>query len=209
MELIRDLDIYAKEEGKRRARWGLYLCPLCNTEFEARTSNVKKDNTTTCGCFRYSNTTDIAKHRLYKTWAGMVHRCYNPKAPSFKWYGARGISVCEEWRACIDNFIQDMFPSFEEGLSLDRVDNSLGYSKYNCRWADRATQGSNTTKLRSNNTSGYRGVSFSKGKNKFVAVITVRGKSNNLGCFTDPKEAAEAYDQYVIDNNLEHTKNFS
>jgi hypothetical protein len=64
----------------------------------------------------------------------MLLRCRDPKHISYKRYGARGIDVCQRWET-FENFIADMGPTFEPGLSLDRIDNDKGYSKSNCRWA--------------------------------------------------------------------------
>jgi hypothetical protein len=63
----------------------------------------------------------------------MMDRCNNPNSDDYKDYGGRGISVCERWRDFI-NFFEDMGER-PKGLSLDRIDNSKGYSKDNCRYA--------------------------------------------------------------------------
>ena len=61
--------------------------------------------------------------------------------------------------------------------------------------------------MQKNNTSGYRGVYFNKLTNKWQTCIVINGKHNYIGSFADIIEAANAYDKYVIDNNLEHTIN--
>jgi len=109
----------------------------------------------------------------------------------------------------LQNFINDMYPSFQEGLSLDRIDNNKGYSLDNCRWTNKTIQARNTCKIQKNNTSGYRGVYLYKRTGKYVVRIRVNYTRINLGAFTTAIEAAKAYDKYVIDNNLEHTKNFN
>lgn len=149
----------------------------------------------------------LSKHRLYRTWTSMMTRCYNMNRDEYKYYGGRGISVSERWHNVV-NFIEDMFPSFEEGLTLDRIDVHGNYEIENCRWVDRNTQTQNTRKIMSTNTSGYRGVNYDKDKGKWRAQISINNKKKYLGYFTTPEEGARAYDQYIIDNNLAHTKNF-
>jgi hypothetical protein len=72
----------------------------------------------------------------------MKHRCSNSNAKQYFDYGGRGILVCEEWQR-FDNFLRDMGDA-PEGLSLERTDNSKGYSKDNCRWATRGEQQRNS-----------------------------------------------------------------
>lgn len=84
----------------------------------------------------------LRKHRLYQTWKHMIDRCYRPEAHNYEWYGGRGIVVCERWMT-VNNFIEDMQSSYEEGLLLDRIDNNLGYSKDNCKWATYTEQSRN------------------------------------------------------------------
>jgi hypothetical protein len=71
----------------------------------------------------------------------MRQRCYNPKAPNFHLYGARGIRSCARWER-FDLFHADMGDR-PEGMTLDRIENSEGYYKENCRWADGRTQHNN------------------------------------------------------------------
>ncbi len=79
--------------------------------------------------------------RTYEAWSGMIARCTNPrKARAADWIG-RGISFCDHWRD-FSAFLADMGEK-PDGLSLDRIDNSKGYSPENCRWADTKTQNRN------------------------------------------------------------------
>lgn len=151
---------------------------------------------------------NLRYHRLYNVWQCMRARCCNPKNTNYKHYGGRGIAICKEWLD-IQNFINDMYPSFQEGLTLDRIDNDKGYSKDNCRWATKLIQSRNTRKIRETNTSGYRGVSWDNSKNKWTSQITVNFEVIFIGRFNTSLDSALAYDDYIIKNNLEHTRNFS
>jgi hypothetical protein len=70
---------------------------------------------------------------FYRRWCDMRVRCEKPSHPLYKWYGARGITVCERWQS-FDLFSEDMLSSWAPGLWLDRLDNSKGYSPENCKW---------------------------------------------------------------------------
>lgn len=73
----------------------------------------------------------------------MKQRCENYNHKDYKYYGGRGISVSKDWNK-FETFVSDMAATYSRGLTLDRVANSEGYSKNNCRWADRRTQSRNT-----------------------------------------------------------------
>ena len=68
----------------------------------------------------------------YNTWRGMKARCDDPRNPSFKFYGAKGITYCKRWQV-FQNFIDDMGLR-PEGLTLDRIDPTANYEPSNCRW---------------------------------------------------------------------------
>ena len=82
----------------------------------------------------------------YCTWLNMHRRCSNPDDPAYKYYGARGISVCVDWQD-FEVFLDDMGYR-PKGLSLDRIDNNKGYFKENCRWATSEQQTQNSRKTR-------------------------------------------------------------
>lgn len=81
-------------------------------------------------------------HPVAVAWNTMRMRCRNPNVREYKYYGARGIDVCERWDS-IENFLADMLPTWQRGLSLDRIDNDRGYSPDNCRWVPKSEQPKN------------------------------------------------------------------
>ena len=215
LELIEDLGIiYPSESSKHKARMGLYRC-FCGNTFRALSNDVKRGHTKSCGCYKIekakerSTTHGLSSHRLYDTWNNMMYRCNNVSSPIYKDYGGRGIIVCEEWLN-VANFIEDMFPSYIEGLELDRINNEGEYSKDNCRWSTKTVQERNTRRIHKHNTSGYRGVALLKSgaSPKYMSSLKINGKSKYIGTYPTAIDAAKARDKYIIDNNLEHTKNF-
>ena len=80
--------------------------------------------------------------KFYALWKGMHGRCKNPQTKSFNRYGGRGIKVCERWSK-FENFYDDMFSGYEEGLQLDRINTDGDYSPSNCKWSTRIENANN------------------------------------------------------------------
>lgn len=90
----------------------------------------------------------MSNTKEYKTWSGIKKRCENPKASNWHQYGGAGVTICKKWKDSFLTFYEDMGPAPSEYHSIDRIDNSKGYCKENCRWATAKQQARNKTNNR-------------------------------------------------------------
>ena len=139
---------------KSRYEHKRYTCICsCGVVKLIRESSLKYGYTGSCGCLakdiqrKAMTTHGLTKHPLFTVWFDMNRRCYDVSRKDYKHYGGRGISVCDRWRrvnpedsAPIENFIEDMFSTYDENLEIERVDVNLGYSRENCTWVTRRIQ---------------------------------------------------------------------
>lgn len=125
-----------------------YYCRCdCGSVVSVRKNGLISGNTKSCGCLSkevHSTQKGLISHPLYNIWRGMKKRCYSKTDHAYRNYGGRGITVCEEWKNSFLSFYEWALRSgYNQGLSLDRVDNDKGYSPDNCRWATNTEQGNN------------------------------------------------------------------
>ena len=88
----------------------------------------------------------LSKTKLYFVWKNIVNRCCRKSHHNYNWYGAKGITLCDEWRNSPESFIRWCVSNgYKEGLQIDRIDNSKGYSPCNCRFVSRNENQRNTS----------------------------------------------------------------
>ncbi len=140
------------------------------------------------------------RHPLYNKWLDMKQRCHNPLHAAYKYYGARGIAVCNEWFTDSGAFVNwGLENGWEEGLTIERMDNDRGYSPDNCTFTTMQINVCNR-RIQSNNKSGYRGVSYCKRDKAWRAHWSYKGETKSLGSFKTAMKAALRWDAY----NLAH-----
>lgn len=138
-----------------------WLCKCdCGNEVSVKGVNLRKGITRSCGCLRREVAKDrhithgMRDSRLYQIWSTMLKRCDNPKSISYKNYGARGITVCEEWKQ-FEPFMEWAIENgYQDHLTIDRIDNDGNYCPDNCRWSSVKEQANNRRTCRFINYNG-------------------------------------------------------
>lgn len=126
----------------------------CGNDAISSGDHLRAGSKQSCNCLRRENSKylqrngkyrhGMSKERPHRIWSNMISRCKYKELPEYKDYAGRGITVCDSWLT-FENFYNDMKP-FPDDLTLDRIDNSKGYYKENCRWATSKQQTRNTRK---------------------------------------------------------------
>lgn len=117
-----------------------YVCKCeCGNTCKVSSSHLGRE-TFSCGCLVKGGS---YKYPLYAIYKDIKRRCYNPQRSNYKYYGGKGIKMCDEWRTHYSNFKKwalengytyNLSLPREERLSIDRIDPSKDYEPSNCRW---------------------------------------------------------------------------
>lgn len=134
----------------------------------------------------------VGDHPLYHAWSGMKERCNNPLSSAYENYGGRGITYCERWKI-FANFAEDMWPK-SPGTSLERKDNSKGYSPDNCVWATAAEQARNRRIFKNSQTQTTGIIPIKSGFNARYDDNCIR---YDLGNFNTIDEATAQRDKFI------------
>lgn len=145
--------------GSNKNGRALWLCKCnCGNDKIVVGNSLLNGLTRSCGCYNKKMAKERkTKHsmsysKLYKVWQGMKTRCYNPNFIYYCNYGGRDIKICDEWLNDFALFYNWAINNgYEEGLTIDRINNDGDYESSNCRWVTRAEQNRNKRKTKKKN----------------------------------------------------------
>ena len=144
--VLRKADSIVLSSGRKKVAWEC-VCD-CGNYFVASAENLSSGHTKSCGCSTRKHGL-AKKERLYNIWVCMKQRCRDENASNYRYYGGRGISVCDEWRSDYTKFREwALSHGYKDDLTIDRIDVNENYCPENCRWITIAEQQRNTTRTK-------------------------------------------------------------
>ena len=132
--------------AQNNGRHVVWLCQCdCGNMTTIQATNLSGGRSTSCGCYQKEivTTHNMSHSPEHVAWTAMKSRCYTKSNVSYKYYGERGVTVCERWLHSFENFFSDMGNKPSREHSLDRIDTFGNYSPDNCRWVEREIQSNN------------------------------------------------------------------
>lgn len=145
------------------------------------------------------------EHPDYSRWLAMRQRCLNPTSDNYHRYGAKGITIAEDLMSFEDfsTYISTLNNYEVVGVTLDRIDPKKNYEKGNLRWASKSVQNANQLGNSKGNNK-YVGVNWSKTHMRWVARVTLEGKTLLSKVCLTQEEALQIRNRFIVENNLPH-----
>jgi hypothetical protein len=178
--------LYSNQTKKRI--WQ-FICD-CGNIIERHNGDVKTGGIKSCGCLKNRGIDPKRERPEYGVWRDMIQRCTNINNANFKYYGKKGITVCDPWRKSYKSFLLDMGERPSKKYSIDRIDVKGNYEPGNCRWATRYVQDRNR---RNNRILTFKGESLPM----IDWCKRLKVKSQTLRCYLKRHSFDQAYMHYA------------
>lgn len=199
-------------EARPRTKEKYYLCECkCGTTKEVSKSNLTLGKSTSCNkgeCKSKAVTHGMTNTKLYSVWQGIKYRLKNPTGSNSCY---KGIDLCSAWGDFKTFSEWALANGYQEGLTIDRIDSSIGYNPDNCRWTDTVVQSQNRRKHSNKELNLPKGVYKWKprngeikyrgtGKAPYYWIVIYKGNRHQRSGFTTPEEAYQDRCQFIKEN---------
>jgi hypothetical protein len=152
LTIVKRAESKVQPSGQRKS---MYECKCkCGNIIVSQYYHLKSGHTKSCGCEKgdcgrketHGHWVGNKPTREWITWHAMKGRCYNKNRKCYKWYGAKGVIVCDRWLDSFENFYADMGDKPTIKHSIDRINPFGNYEPTNCKWATAKEQANNKRK---------------------------------------------------------------
>lgn len=139
------IEVYDRVRTKNGRTKYYWRCKCdCGGERITTVSHLKNGNTKSCGCANAKITHHLSNTRLYTIWCNMKKRCYDTNNHAYRYYGAKGIRMCDEWMDMTNFYNWSVNNGYSDELTIDRINVYGNYEPDNCRWVSMQVQYTNT-----------------------------------------------------------------
>lgn len=212
LTVIREIEPHVTPCGTIRRR---FLCECeCGNKVTRNLGTLTSNGNPSCGCKSFDigllnkkYTKEQTSSFLYSTWLGMRQRCFDKNQSHYKYYGGKGVTMCEEWMNDYSEFYKwSMNNDASKELTIDRIDNNGNYEPNNCRWVDSITQANNKTQNRIIEYNGKKLTVMQWSRYTGIGEGTIRKRLDDYGYTIAEALGFESHNKRQYDRNNRRKK---